>query len=221
MATRRTNIVPDPTPIYRIVHVDNLATLVARKHIHAPNHVPADGCSWTGVHAVQTQIARGQRPVPCGPRGVILDYVGFYLGPRSPMLYRIHTGWNVAKVDQSNIVYLVSTAQAVRDAGLGFVFTDRHSLARVAAFYDDLTHLGKVDFQTCHATQWTSTPDSPDRQERKQAEFLVHRGLDWSLIHRVGVANPGVAARVRGCLGTGGRSSQSPQVTVERDWYYW
>ena len=206
-----------PTPIYRIVHIDNLATILARGEIHAPNHVPADGRAWTGIHDALTQAARGQLPVPCGPRGVILDYVGFYFGPRSPMLYRIHTGHNLARVDQSNIAYLVSTAQAVAGAGLGFVFYDRHSLARVAACYDTLARLDEVDFQTCNAMQWNTTPQFPDRQEKKQAEFLVHRAMPWALVEKVGVANSAAAARVNGIL-TG--STHRPSVLVENSWYY-
>ncbi len=208
---------PVPTPIYRMVHIYNLPTLLARGALHAPNHVPPDGLPWTAIHATQTQADRGQKAVSCGPRGVILDYVGFYFGPRSPMLYRIQTGRNVVQVDRSNIVYLVSTAQAVATTGLGFVFYDRHSLARVATCYDSLTRLDEVDFQTCYATQWNTTPQFPDRQEKKQAEFLVHRAMPWTLVHRVGVANAAAMARVNAILAG---SVHRPGVSVESSWYY-
>ena len=85
------------------------------------------------------------------------------------------------QVDQSKLVYLVSSAQAVAAHPLGFVFTDRHSLARVASFYDDLARLTDVDFETCNARWWGSTAEHPDRQEKKQAEFLVHRTMPWGL----------------------------------------
>lgn len=205
------------TPIFRIIHIDNLATILARGSMHAPNHVPADGRAWRGIHDATTQAARGQLPVPCGPRGVVLDYLGFYFGPRSPMLYRIHTGHNVARVDQSAIAYLVSSAQAVASAGLGFVFYDRHSLARVASCHDDLARLDAVDFQTCYATQWNTTPQFPDRQEKKQAEFLVHKAMPWTLVGKLGVANAAAAARVNAVLG---ESVRRPRVSVERSWSY-
>lgn len=205
------------TPIYRIIHIDNLATIVARGQIHAPSYVPADGRAWTGIHDAATQAARGQKSVLCGPGGVILDYVGFYFGPLSPMLYRIHTGHNVERVDQSNIAYLVSTAQLVVRARLGFVFYDRHSLARVAACYDNLSRLNEVDFQTCYAKKWNTTREFPDRQEKKQAEFLVHRGMPWALVCNVGVANAEAASRVNAILAT---SEHRPSVAVESSWYY-
>ena len=200
-----------------MVHIDNLPTLLARGALHAPNHVPPDGRSWKSIHATQTQADRGRAAIPCGPRGIILDYVGFYFGPRSPMLYRVHTGHNVAKIDQSNIVYLVSSAQAIAAYPLGFVFTDRHSLARVASFYDSVAGLGNVDFQTCYATQWNTTSQFPDRQEKKQAEFLVHRAMPWGLVHRLGVLNASVAGRVRDILAA--HVSTTP-VAVEQNWYY-
>jgi hypothetical protein len=209
---------PTPTPIFRIVHIDNLATLVARQHIHAPNAVPNDGHPWRGIHAREVQQDRGRKPVPCGPRGTINDYVGFYLGPLSPMLLRIHTWRQVEKIDQKDIVYLVSSAQAVAAARLGYAFTDRHSLAALACFYDDVAQLGRVDFMTCYAKYWNNTDQFPDRQEKKQAEFLVHRGLPWPMIDRIGVSCEATAARVRPLLAAG---AHQPAVAVERGWYYW
>lgn len=186
----------DRTPIYRMVHIKCLDTLLKRDALHAPGSVPDDSLPYVGIHAQQVQRDRGDRAVPCGPGGVIRDYIGFYFGPRSPMLYRVHTGWNVERVDQTNIVYLVSTAQGVAEAGLPFVFTDRHSLAAVAEFRDDLDDLDIVDIPTAYAVQWNTTAEHPDRQEKKQAEFLVHGSMPWSLIDRIGVANGEVATRV-------------------------
>jgi len=211
--------VPTPTPIYRIVHIDNLSTLLARGELHAANHAPQDGRPYAGIHATRTQADRGAKPVPCGPGGIILDYVGFYFGPRSPMLLRIHTGHGVAQIEQSNIVYLVSTAQAVADAGLGFVFTDRHSLARVAAFRDRLERLDEVDFQAAYATQWNATADHPDRQEKKQAEFLVYRSMSWQLINEIGVASAAVEKRVKEIVASHVHVHK-PVVRVQPSWYY-
>lgn len=207
----------DSTPIYRILHIDNLPTLLARGRIHAPSQVPADGLVWRSIHAKETQEDRGRKPVPCGPGGVINDYVGFYFGPRSVMLNRIRTGWNVERVDQSDIIYLVASAEAIAEAGLDFVFTDRHSLARVAAFHDKLAKLVDVDMPTCYATHWSKTERVPDRQEKKQAEFLVHGVVPWSLVLQIGVAGASAMCRVNAVLA---EFSQNTPVAVEGTWYY-
>jgi hypothetical protein len=210
---------PIPTPIYRIVHIDNLPTLLARDALHAPNHVPPDGLTWVGIHATQTQTDRGQNAVPVGPGGIILDYVGFYFGSPSPMLYRIHTGWNVRQVDQCNVAYLVSTAQAVADAGRPFVFSDGHGLAAFTSWFDDLRKLDRLDWPTIYAEWWRDTPDDMDRQRRKQAEFLVHRSMPWRLIERIGVCDAAAQRRVQTALAAYSARRQ-PSIVIERSWYY-
>jgi ssDNA thymidine ADP-ribosyltransferase, DarT len=74
------------------------------------------------------------------------DYVAFYFGPRSVMLYQLHTGWVEGyKEGQEPLIHLVSTCQSVAEAGLRFVFSDGHGLARFTAWYDQLPDLDKVD----------------------------------------------------------------------------
>lgn len=208
---------PVPTPVYRLMHVDSLPTLVQRGALHAPNNVPPDGLPYQAIHAARTQTDRSAIRVPCGPGGTIADYIGFYFGPRSPMLLRLHTGRNVEPVEQSRLVYLVSTAQRIHSSGLPFVFTDRHSLAKVARFYDSLDDLRRVDFATCNARQWSNTLERPDRQEKKQAEFLVHKAMPWALVERIGVFDLPTKHQVCRLLPDHGTV---PAVEVERNWYY-
>jgi hypothetical protein len=212
-------VVPIPTPIYRMVHIDNLPTLLARGALHAPNHVPTDGLSWRPIHATQTQTDRGQKLVTCGPRGIILDYVGFYFGPRSPMLYRVHTGRDVTPINQADIVYLVSSAQSVQRARVGFVFHNGHSLAAYSKPFAELSQLTEVDWTAVNLLYWNDTPDDMDRQRRKQAEFLVHRSMSWGLIEQIGVYNAAVKTRVESMLARYPQR-QCPPIEHSRSWYY-
>jgi len=69
---------------------------------------------------------RLRKKVPCGPGGVIADYVPFYFGPRSPMLFTINKGNVVGYTGgQAPIVHLVSSTEAVDAAGLDWVFYRR------------------------------------------------------------------------------------------------
>lgn len=207
------------TPVYRMVHIDCLDTLLRRDALHAPSCSPNDGLPYRGIHAAQTQVDRGETPVPCGPRGAIRDYVGFYFGPRSPMLLRLHTGRGVARTPQSDIIYLVTHAQTLVGAGLQCVFTDRHSLARFAAFRERLEDLAIMDMPAAYAEQWNTTAEYPDRQEKKQAEFLVHRVVPWSLIAGIGVLDKNVAVRVERILDEHPQRRR-PSVAPRRGWYY-
>jgi hypothetical protein len=135
------------------------------------------------------------------------------------MLYRLHTGYNVAQVPQAEIVYLVAHAQTLVNAGLRCVFTDRHSLARFAAFRDDLRDLQIVDMEAAYAERWATTAEHPDRQEKKQAEFLVHDQLPWRLIAWIGVLDADAVARVGRILDRH-PIRQRPPVERRRHWYY-
>lgn len=135
------------------------------------------------------------------------------------MLYRLHTGWNVAPVAQENVVYLVSTVQAVAGAGLAFVFTDGHGLAAYTGWYDDVAQFGQVDWAAVNLVYWNDTPEDMDRQRRKQAEFHVHREVPWPLIERIAVLNTAAKTRVEAVLARFPAVHQPP-VVIEPSWYY-
>ncbi len=83
---------PEPTPIFRLLHVDNLEVLLRRGGLHAPNHTPKDDLPYRTIHNVDIQVERRLRQIPYGPRGTIHDYVSFYFGFLSPMLLQLKTG---------------------------------------------------------------------------------------------------------------------------------
>jgi hypothetical protein len=212
--------VPIPTPILRLIHVDNLHILLRRGGIYAPNATPNDGLAYRTIHRQDMQDARHVRHVPCGPRCTVHDYVPFYFGYLSPMLLQLQTG----RVDgytegQEPLIYLVSDAQTVQASGTGFVFTDGHGIPAWTKYFDDLADLDKVDWAMVNERYWAHTADDMDRQRRKQAEFMVHRSCPWSLIRRVAVINSAMKARVEGIM-AGFDAALIRLVTVEPGWYY-
>jgi len=211
---------PSPTPIYRLVHVDNLPTLLCRGGLHAPNHTPQDGLPYRTIHNVSIQVARHARSIPCGPRGTVHDYVPFYFGHLSPMLFQLKTG-QVPGYDegQQALVYLVTTAQAVAEAGLPFVFSDGHGIAAFTQWYDDLDRLDRVDWSMVYQRYWSDHPNDMDRQRRKQAEFLVHGHLPWSLVRGIGVVDSAAQTRVEQILGQFEAACHKP-VKITPKWYY-
>ena len=149
---------PFPTPILRFTHVDNLATIIRRGGLHAPNHVPEDGLAYRFCHSAEVQSARADVPVHLGPGGTIHDYVPFYFGYLSPMMLKLKTGQVDGYAEgQAPLIYLVSSAQAVQDVGLDFVFSDGHGLARFTDWFDDLNRLDAVDWMMVNQ-QYRSGP---------------------------------------------------------------
>lgn len=214
------SVAPIPTPIYRIIHVDNLHIYLRRQRMHAPNHTPTDGLVYRTIHDEDVQLSRRATCVPCGRRGTVRDYVPFYFGPRSPMLYRLHTSYRVRYAEgQRPLLYLVATAQAVADAGRPFVFSDGHGLAAFTSWFDDLRKLDRLDWPTIYAEWWRDTPDDMDRQRRKQAEFLVHHWCPWPVVHEIAVLNEEAKQRVEDILAQYPPACR-PLVAVRPSWYY-
>lgn len=67
---------------------------------------------------------------------------------------------------------------------------------------------------------WKDTLQDMDRQRRKQAEFLIHRFCDWSLIQQIGVINQDVKQQVEEILAAYSLGVHKP-VVVKPEWYYY
>lgn len=212
---------PKPTPVYRLIHMENLATIMQLEALHAPNMVPQGDQRYRGIYDQEVQSKRRNVPVPCGPGGFIHDYVPFYFGYLSPMLLKLKTG-RVAGFpgDQSKLIYLVATCQKIKAANLPFVFSDGHALAAMTAFADDLNQLQIVDWGMVNQRYWKDTSDDPDRQRRKQAEFLVHQKCPWDVIESIAVFDDSALQAVTQVLGAFPAKNHR-SVSIERDWYYY
>ena len=213
--------VPIPTPIYRLVHLDNLEVLLRRGGLHAPNQTPNDGLPYRTIHNVDIQAERHVRPIPCGPGGTIHDYVSFYFGYLSPMLLQLKTGRvaGYGEEGQEPLIYLVTSAQKAADAGVPFVFSDGHGIAAFTDWYDDLADLDKVDWGMVYQRYWADNTNDMDRQRRKQAEFLAYQLCPWELIEEIVVINSEAEDRVVGILSSFDVSLRS-KVSVRSGWYY-
>lgn len=212
--------VPDPTSILRFIHINNLEVALRRCGLHAPNHTPDDGLAFKTIHDTEIQDKRKVRGIPCGPGGVIHDYVPFYFGYLSPMMFLLHKGRVAGYAEgQEPLIYLVSSAQAVQASGAGFVFSNGHGIAAFTDWYDDLAQLDQVDWDMVYQQYWADNTSDMDRQRRKQAEFLIHKRCDWSLIQEIAVINAHMKTRVEQILAGFDAKLHRP-VAVRPGWYY-
>ena len=212
---------PNPTPILRIIHVDNLRAILARGRLHSTNHTPNDGLPYRPIHNTDIQNVRHARPVPCGPGGTIHDYVPFYFGYLSPMLLQLKTG-RVAGYNEGKapLIYLQTTIQLVFAAGLQFVFSDGHGIAAYTEWFEDIADLNRVDWEMVNQRYWTDNVNDMDRQRRKQAEFLIHEFCPWDLIQDITVINAAAKARVETILNDF-PADQRKLVNINTGWYYY
>lgn len=136
-----------PVRLYRIIHIDNLHVLLHRNALHAPNHAPDDGLAYRTIHDARIQNVRHNQSVPVGLGGSVHDYLPFYLGPLSPMLYRLSKGGVCDYTEgQAPLIYLVAWANEMEEAGYPFVFSDGHGVAAFTHWYDNLKNLDQLDW---------------------------------------------------------------------------
>ena len=130
-----------------------------------------------------------------------------YMGNHSDISYR---------EGQSRILHLqadLDTAiQWANENGKHWAFSDRNAGARIANFYNDPTHLDKINWSAVKATDFRDMLV----KEGKQAEFLIYDSFPWELVEHIGVLDSTTRDQVIEKIG----NTTSPEVSIERDWYF-
>ena len=209
---------PLPTTVVHFTHVSHLVSIV-QNGLVADSRAHRDGLLSVEVGNIGIKERRQRRAVPIAPGGVVADYVPFYFAPRSPMMFVIHKGGvPTYSGGCDELVYLVSTVEAVAAVCPHVLFTDRNAVLELAAFDSDLNALGDlVDWPLMRASMWANTADDPDRKEHRMAECLVHAEVPWS-------AFSGITARSAACARTAQAALDSlgstTPVSVRSNWYF-
>ena len=165
--------IPEKILLYRIIHWQNVEHAL-RHGLCYSEHPQADP-NFINIGHEQLISDRHTHPITqLTDAGSLGEYIPFYFGPYSLMLLMIKNGTPpVQKRPQEDIVYMISSVQAIKDAGLEYCFTDKQAKKALAGFYRDDKDLDKIDWEVVKAQYWRNTPEYIDRQDRKQAEFLV------------------------------------------------
>jgi len=204
-------------PILHFTHVDNFAGIVESGQLLCKSQLAQVGTDYADIALGDVQRRRARKRVPCGTLGLLHDYVPFFFAPRSPMLYYISRNVQIYPEGQGPLVYLVSSVQAVQEARLSFVFTDGMPIMMLSNFYDDPADIHHVDWNVMRSTWWNDTPEYPDRQRRREAEFLVYQSCPWELVEEVVVRNAHLRDQVGRLLSS---VAHQPPVVVRPGWYY-
>lgn len=205
-------------PIYHITSIRNLPHILRENGLWCDRVVQQRGLAYVSIAHQHIKDRRMQRVVPCGPGGFVADYVPFYFAPRSPMLYTINRN-NVEGYTEGQlpILHLVSSTEAVLNAGLSFIFTDGHAEMDISRFFTNLEDLKEIDWGLMCSRYWADTNKDGDRKRRRQAEFLVHQFLPINLIESIGVINPTIANQVKDLLQ---HLDYRPVIQIIPLWYY-
>jgi hypothetical protein len=158
--------------LYRITHIANVPHIEINGITHRnspnanPNFKPIGDPSLISTRD-NFQLENGR---------LLGEYVPFYFGTRTPMLYVIQKGFNgLVATPATEIVYCVTSVQQILNTGLDFVFTNGHAVDLFTAQYTNTNIpnlIDLIDWEAVKATEWKKEDDL-DLKRRKQAEFLV------------------------------------------------
>ena len=180
---------PIPTPIFHITPIENLRMILEAGELRAKRALDQEDRGYTNIAHRTIQDRRAHTRVPCGPRGVLHDYVPFYFGPRSPMLFHDLHGamWKDSQAGKgpSSIWYRRCRRCRRRDWASCSPMDTGSWRSRISTMI--LAQLDAVDWPLMNTRYWADTDDDLDRKRRRQAEFLVHQGFPMTLIQEIGV----------------------------------
>lgn len=204
----------DKVFIYRITHVENMSHICQFGITHqnsknkSPNYVSIGDSSLINT--------RNEKGIEINGK-CLGDYIPFYFGYRSPMLYVIQKGYNGVEIQNgSNIIYCVSSIQKVLDSKIPFLYTDGHATNNFTKFYEpkDIANITEqLDFEAINATFWRKENDL-DFKRRKEAEFLLENDLPLDCILGYAVLNDIAKNKL---IGIG---IDSNKVGIRKKYYY-
>ena len=208
------------TPIYRIIHITNLENIVKSRKLVSPNHDDKD-VNYRNIGNNSIIATRSEKPLPINAERTFKDYIAFYFGARSIMLYNIHTGFSeVEQIDQEEIIYLKSTIKQIQANQLDFFFTDGHALQYpTTRFFTNIEDIKNVNIKDANARIFSASAENqnPGLKRRKQAEFHVYHELDWNLIDEIIVKSEQASNIVKEILE---RNNSSKTITINSRFYF-
>lgn len=204
--------------IYRITHYKNLKFILVNG-LNCCNSGIIDS-NFISIGNPGIIDRRSRIVVPVSPGGVLNDYVPFYIGTRSPMLYQIFKGTAGGTLcSQEDIVYIVCDIKKIIESGKPYIFTDGHAVDRLTHnFYNDIADWDKLDLNTIYNDFWQNTDDDMQRQRRKQSEFLVYQNVPINCILGIGVMSERMKNKVEKIIKKCNLNEIECKVKLE--WYY-
>lgn len=209
--------IPKTIYIYRIIHIENLEYILSKKKLTCPVHSSANP-NYIGIGDNSLKRSRRDKLIEIEPNGTFSDYVAFYFGYRTPMLYNIKNGFlDVPQRPQEDIVYIVSSVEKITELGLDYVFFDGHGYHNFSQVFNNVKHLEKIDWDIVNASSWHDTESDPDRKRRKQAEFLIKNEVDLNGVLGIATYNDRALRKVKGLLE---KYSVDIKIVAMPKWYY-
>jgi len=112
--------IPKVIYLFRITHINNLP-FILQNGIYCPGSDLKDS-AYVNIGKKNIIAKRESHIIIHPPNGMLHDYVSFYFGPHSPMLYSIFKGASDTNCSQEEIVYLVTSIPNIQTSWPGIYF---------------------------------------------------------------------------------------------------
>ncbi|KXY47203.1 hypothetical protein AT268_25760 [Bacillus cereus] len=206
------------TFIYHMTHYRNLSKILSSNGLVCVSNIMNNGQTYCNIANNEIQNRRASYSVPVEPFGTLHNYVPFYFAPKSPMLYSIYKGNVIQYTEgQEPLIYLVSSAQKIKQNGVPFCFTDGHGIMHFTEYYNDLKELHNVDWDIMKSKYWHDTIEDNDRKRRRMAEFLVYQYVPLDCIIGIAVYSQKYKEEIEKILTV---HNVSLPIELRSNWYY-
>lgn len=207
--------VPEPIRVFHFTHLSNLEGITARG-LQSDARCRESALTQTEVGSRAIRDRRLELAVgDAGPGGCVGDYVPWYFGPRSPMMFTLSRNNYEYRQGMDEVVYLVSSVPTIEALGLRWIASDRNAALALAEFVDEEDALvDHVSWPVIAARYWTDYDDGADL---RAAEFLVHEMVPWEAIEAIVAKTEQARTKV---LAVTDGLVHSPRVSVRANWYF-
>ena len=211
--------IPAEPKIYHIVHVDKLPSIISEGRLWCDAEFTRRSLPGTtiGINSIKERRLNVLK-LNSHPDLHVGDCVPFYFCPRSVMLYLIYRANHpemVYRGGQGRIIHLESDLRATvawaEEHDQRWAFTLSNAGSNYFEDRCDLTQLDEIEWDAVKATDWQQ------RQDGKQAEFLIEQQFPLELVSRIGVLSTRVGNQVSAALQA---TAHRPPIEVRPYWYY-
>ena len=128
---------------FRLVHIKNIPHILDVGFV-----LPCSPKASSNYIQIGDSIVIAKRnSLPNSGHVDLKQYIPFYFGPRSPMLYVIQKGHNgVTCYHPSVLVYCIVRLSDIREQGIDCMFTDGHAFSAITRYYskEDLGRINEI-----------------------------------------------------------------------------
>jgi hypothetical protein len=206
---------PDPIRVYHFTHLRNLEGII-EGGLRSDAACRQEGLTQVEIGSSGIRERRLQLPVgDVGPGGCVGDYVPWYFGPRSPMMFTLSRNNYEYRDGFDEVVYLVSSVPTIVALEGEWIASDRNAALSLAEFTEDEDSLrDHISWDVIAARYWTDFADGADL---RAAEFLVYESVPWEAVEAIVTKTEETRAQVEAMVAG---LDHSPPVTVRGQWYF-